>query len=67
MKNIKVAVLDPTGIVVNEMEMDWPADQLDRFLSGCRITILSNEEPVHLVSKKHRWPWNKENGKIVKK
>ena len=64
MDKIKIVVLDPTGIVINEMEINWSADQLDRFLSANRIVVLSNEEPVHFVSDRHRWNPNtdKDNG-----
>jgi len=67
MEKITIQVLGPVGDVLHEIETDYPKDQLDRFLSQNRIVVLSDEEPVHFVSKKHRWPWNKENGKIVKK
>lgn len=64
MDKIKIAVLNPLGEVKNEMEIDWSADQLDRFLSANRIVVISNEEPVYFVSDRHRWTPNldKDNG-----
>ena len=56
MEKIKIQVLGPVGDLNGELEMDWPADQLDRFLASNRIVVLSNEEPVNFVSKAHRWP-----------
>jgi hypothetical protein len=55
MEKIKIAVLNPVGDVVNEMEINWSADHLEGFLCGNRIVVYSNEEPVHFVSEKHRW------------
>lgn len=60
MDKIKIAVLDATGYAQYEMEIDWSADQLDRFLSSSRIVVFSNDEPVHFVSDKHRWNPNTE-------
>jgi len=57
-KNIKVIISDPTGITIHEIETKYPVDQLDRFLSQNRISVISNEEPIHFVSKKHRWSLN---------
>lgn len=60
---IKIQVLDPTGIPIHEIETNYPSDQLDRFLSQNRIVVLSDEEPISFVSKKHRWnPLNEEKG-----
>jgi hypothetical protein len=55
MSNIKIQVLDPTGIPIQEIETKYSSDQLDRFLSQNRIVVLSDEEPVFFVSDKHRW------------
>ena len=55
MNNIKIQVLGPDGSTINEIETKYPSDQLDRFLSQNRIVVLSDEEPVHFVSEKHRW------------
>ena len=52
---IKIQVLDPTGIPIQEIETKYSSDQLDRFLSQNRIVVLSDEEPVFFVSDKHRW------------
>jgi hypothetical protein len=55
MDNIKIQVLDPTGIAIHEIETNYSGDQLERFLSQNRIVVFSNDEPVHFVSEKHRW------------
>ena len=61
MSKIKIQVLDPTGIPIHEIETKYPSDQLDRFLSQNRIVIISDEEPIHYVSKEHRWtPFGKD-------
>jgi len=54
MSNIKIQILDPTGVPIHEIETKYSSDQLDRFLSQNRIAILSDEEPVFFVSEKHR-------------
>jgi hypothetical protein len=54
-KKIKIQVLDPTGIPIHEIETKYSSDQLDRFLSQNRIVVISDEEPFHFVSEKHRW------------
>jgi hypothetical protein len=58
MSNIKIQILDPTGVPIHEIETKYPSDQLDRFLSQNRIAILSDEEPVFFISEKHRWSLN---------
>ena len=58
MSNIKIQILDPTGVPIHEIETKYSSDQLDRFLSQNRIVILSDEEPVIFVSEKHSWPLN---------
>lgn len=64
---IKLQLLGPLGDVNHELVTNYPKDQLDRFLSQNRITILSDEEPVHLVSEKHRWsPVMKEKISLTK-
>ena len=55
MSKIKIAVMDPTGIPIHEIETNYSSDQLDRFLSQTRIVVLSDEEPISYVSEKHRW------------
>ena len=32
-------ILDPTGIARETFELNWPADQLDRFMSGSKIVV----------------------------
>jgi hypothetical protein len=54
-KNIKVQILDPTGVVINSIDTKYPIDQLDRFLSQNRIVVVSDNEPVSFFSKEHRW------------
>ncbi len=46
MKNIKIKILDPTGVTVKEMEMDWDANQLDRFTPSHRIIVEGEEHIV---------------------
>jgi hypothetical protein len=53
--NIKILILDPTGVSIGEIETKYHGDQLDRFLAQNRIVVLSDEEPVYFVSEKHRW------------
>ena len=60
MKNIKIQVLGPVGDILHEIETNYPKDQLDRFLSQNRIVVFSDDESVHFVSEKHRWPFKNE-------
>ena len=51
---IKIQVLDPVGTILHEIETNYSSDQLDRFISQTRITIISDEEPIHFISEKSR-------------
>jgi len=54
-KNVKVQILDPTGVVINSIDTKYPIDQLDRFLSQNRIVVSSDKEHIVFISKEHRW------------
>ena len=59
-EKILISIVDPTGVPVEQMHIDWSADQLDSFLSAHRIIVSGGGKMFHLVSDKHRWNPNTE-------
>tara|TARA_Y100000389_G_C17458066_1_gene519573 strand:- start:2202 stop:2552 length:351 start_codon:yes stop_codon:yes gene_type:complete len=54
-RNIKVQIIDPTGVVIQNVDTNYPVDQLDRFLSQNRIAVVGDKESVYFISDEHRW------------
>jgi len=53
--NVKVQILDPTGVVISSVDTKYPIDQLDRFLNQNRIVVVGDKEYISFTSKEHRW------------
>ena len=45
-EKIKIKVLGPVGDINKEIEMDWSAEELERFISSNRIVVEGKDETV---------------------
>jgi hypothetical protein len=45
-EKIKIKILGPVGDINKEIEMDWPAEELERFISSNRIIVEGKDETV---------------------
>jgi hypothetical protein len=41
---IRLKIINPTGDVVHDFEIDWPANGMERFMHSSRILLVGDKE-----------------------